>query len=440
MGRGAVQQGQWRLKGRAGWRKGSVFHPAKDAIMAALGIDFGTSNTAAAVLVGAQVHVIPLEPGQDTLPTAVFFDAVHKDMLIGAAAVNALTQGREGRFMRAMKSVLGTPLIREKKQFGQVRITLMQVIAQFLAQVKQRAEAHCGQTFDVALSGRPVHFHTRDPARDAQALADLTECYQMAGFAAVQFMLEPEAAALAANAGGQQRQGIGLIVDIGGGTSDFTLFQGPRILASHGVRVGGTDFDRVLSLAYVMPLLGKDSQVRAVFGPQTHTAPVALYHDLATWAAIAFLYTGETKRAMAQMAKLAVEPAKFARLLTVLDMELGHDIAFAVERGKIAANRAEGGVIDLSLVEKGLRVPLGKAQMAAGLDAYAGQIRAAAVETCAMAGVPTPDVARIVFVGGSSLMAVVEDAMRAEFPRAALEYANAFTAVVDGLAIAASAI
>ena len=113
-------------------------------------------------------------------------------------------------------------------------------------------------------------------------------------------------------------------------------------------------------------------------------------------------------------------------------------MAFAVERGKIAANRVEGGIIDLSLVEGGLRVPLPKAQMAAGLEPYAAQIRAAAIETCAIAGVPVTQVARVVFVGGSSLMAVVEDAMRAEFPQAALEYANAFTAVVDGLAIAAA--
>jgi hypothetical chaperone protein len=125
-------------------------------------------------------------------------------------------------------------------------------------------------------------------------------------------------------------------------------------------------------------------------------------------------------------------------LLTVLDMELGHDMAFAVERGKIAANRVEGGLIDLGLVEKGLRVPLAKAQMAADLDPFAAQIRDAAVETCVIAGVPVSQVGRIVFVGGSSLMAVVEDAMLAEFPEAKLEYANAFTAVVDGLAIAAA--
>lgn len=402
--------------------------------MAALGIDFGTSNTAAAVLVAGRPHVIPLELGQDTLPTAVFFDAVRKDMVIGAEAVSALTGGREGRFMRAMKSVLGTPLIREKKQFAQMRMTLIEVIARFLAEVKQRSEAHCGQRFDVAFSGRPVHFHTRDPGRDAQALVDLTECYLMAGFSEVQFMFEPEAAAMAAGPG----EGLGLIVDIGGGTSDFTLFEGKRILASHGVRVGGTDFDRVLSLAHVMPLLGKDSEIRAVFGRQTHTAPVALYHDLATWAAIAFLYTGANKRAMAQMGKLAVEPVKFARLLTVLEMELGHDVAFAVERGKIAANGPTDGVIDLKLVEKGLRVALAKAQMAADLAGYAAQIRAAAVETCAIAGVRMTEVARVVFVGGSSLMAVVEDAIQSQFPGAALEYTNAFTAVVDGLAIAAA--
>src|SRR5690606_2318542 len=106
----------------------------------------------------------------------------------------------------------------------------------FLAQVKAQAEAHCGQPFDQVLSGRPVRFHSKDAARDAQALVGLRQCYLAAGFATVDFLPEPEAAALASGAL-NTGDATGLIVDIGGGTSDFTVFtvaQGAvRIVASH---------------------------------------------------------------------------------------------------------------------------------------------------------------------------------------------------------------
>lgn len=404
--------------------------------MPSLAIDFGTSNTAAAVLDAGQPLIIPLEPAQDTLPTAVFFAVQPKAMLIGQAAVDALTDGREGRFLRALKSVLGTPLAHEMRTLGGQRLTLIEVIARFLAEVKARAERHCDQRFDAVLSGRPVHFHTRDPARDAQALADLTECYQRAGFAEVRFMPEPEAAALAAARTAGPDAGVGLVVDIGGGTSDFTVFRGRQVLASHGIRLGGTDLDRMLSLIHVMPLLGKNTELRAVFGPQTHTAPVAIYHDLATWATIPFVYTPQTRRDVALMVRQAVEPVRFARLLQVLDMELGHDIAFAVEHGKIAGNRATGGIIDLRCIGPGLPVPLDRHRLAADLAAVATQITAAASQTCAMAG-QTPDtITRVVLVGGSSLMDVIEQALRATCRAARFEQANVFTAVVDGLALA----
>ncbi len=405
--------------------------------MPALAIDFGTSNTAAAVMAGGRPHVIPLEEGQETLPTAIFLDFDARRTLVGHAAVRALIDGREGRFMRALKSVLGTSLMREKRQFLNERLTLIEIVGRFLARVKSESEAHCGMTFDRALSGRPVHFHP-NPARDAQALADLSDCYAAAGFAGVEYLPEPEAAALASGGG----DGLGLIVDIGGGTSDFTVFRrtGTKtdVMASHGIRLGGTNFDRTLSLAHVMPLFGKGTNLKAEMGPNTTEAPVSIFHDLATWATIPFLYNGATKRDVARMTKLAVEPEKFARLVEVLDMELGHDVAFAVERGKIAANGTEAqGVIDLREVEKGLSAMITKADLGAGLTSSADQIRAAAAETLAAASVDAAQIERIVFVGGSSLLGVVSDTMQDMLPKATPVFGAAFTGIVDGLAIAA---
>ncbi len=258
-------------------------------------------------------------------------------------------------------------------------------------------------------------------------------------------MFEPEAAALA-NGNLDGADDFGLIVDIGGGTSDFSLFRnddnGVQIIASHGVRVGGTDFDRSISVDHVMPLFGKGSKIGREMGAGTFAAPNAIFNDLATWQMIPFLYSGETKQDVAQLRRLSVQPELFDRLSEVLAMELGHDVAFEVERGKIAANRdgAQGSLIDLKIVEPGLAAPINGADLELSLVDHAEKIRVCALEILAMAGCPAERINKVIFVGGSSLMSVVERIMSGIFPNAVLEYSDAFTAIVDGLAIASETV
>ena len=85
--------------------------------MAACGLDFGTSNSAAAVIENGRIRRLPIEEGAETLPTAVFFPR-RGAMRIGTAAAEALIAGDEGRYMRALKSVLGTPLLHEQRLIG----------------------------------------------------------------------------------------------------------------------------------------------------------------------------------------------------------------------------------------------------------------------------------------------------------------------------------
>jgi len=407
-----------------------------------LGIDFGTSNTAAAVLVGGHAHLIEVEPGRTSLPTSVFFDYERKVTTYGSVANAALIEGREGRFMRALKSVLGTPLMREKRQIAYEQMTLIEVVARFLRTVRERAEASTGTKFDYALSGRPVRFHSSDDARNAQAEIDLREAYMVAGFSDVSFMYEPEAAALAA--GPLAKGKLGLIIDIGGGTSDFSIFEREgdetRIVASHGVCVGGTDFDKAISVAQVMPLFGHGSEIKNEIGPGTHTAPNGIFHDLASWEKIPFLYTAEMRRTATLFRKLGVQAELFKRLSDVLELELGHDIAFAVEAGKIRVNAPEAvdAVIDLRVIEKQLWARMSASDLSRILGDHAMTVKSAALDTLRMAGIPQDQIGQIVFVGGSSLMQVIETAMVDLFPHAILERTEAFTAVADGLAIAAA--
>lgn len=410
-----------------------------------LAIDFGTSNSAAAILEGGTVRRLAIEPGAETLPTAVFFPAGGGAMRIGAAAAAALTAGEDGRYMRALKSVLGTPLFHEPRLIGERRRTLAAIVTAFLAALKARAEAGAGRRFDRVLSGRPVHFHSGDAERDARAEADLRDCYRAAGFAEVGFLFEPEAAALAsARAGGGRPGETGLIVDIGGGTSDFTVFRSEAeriaIAASHGIRLGGTDFDQAVSMAHAMPELGLGGQLRRTLGEGLLPVPRAIYADLATWAMIPFLYTRETERAVEDLVRHAVEPRRMERLAAVIEHHLGHDLAFAVERGKIAANAgAPGAVIDMGQIEPGLAAPVRPGTLNAALAGFRDGLRGALWQTLMLAGVAPGQVDRVVLVGGSSLMRLVEDEARAVCPAARIDRGDAFTAVIDGLALATAA-
>lgn len=405
-----------------------------------LGVDFGTSNSAAGYLYDGKPRLIEMAPGKTTMPTTFFFDLETRMTLTGEPANQALLDGTEGRFMRALKRVLGTTLMHEQRQILNERVTFVEIIARFLAQIKSNAEAETGLTFDCAVSGRPVVFHGVGDPREGQAEADLKACYLAAGFKGVTFIPEPEAAAMASGALEQSGE-IGLIVDIGGGTSDFSLFRsskvGVEILANHGVRIGGTDFDRVISIDQVMPMLGKGTQLRKVMGLGASPAPNSVFVDLATWEKIPFLYTGQNRRMAKEMARLACEPEKLNRLVTVLVNELGHEVAFAVERGKIAASLGdERPQISLKQVDRGLSVALPIEKITAILAHQAQLLRDGAQETLSLARLNSGQIERVIYVGGSSLMPMVGDVMKEQFQHARHSFTEVFTAVADGLAIA----
>jgi hypothetical chaperone protein len=360
-------------------------------------------------------------------------------MLIGSAATRALVEGEDGRYMRALKSVLGTTLFHEARLIGGRRRTLAEIVAGFLAEVRVRAEAATGARYRRALSGRPVHFHSDDLERDGRAEEDLRACYLAAGFEEVDFVFEPEAAARASVGLGRAGE-TGLIVDIGGGTSDFSVFRAERgrvgIIASHGIRLGGTDFDQALSLAEAMPMLGMGSELERSLGVGRLPVPNAIFVELATWAKIPFVYGRDSERLTEDLRRHAVEPEKLHRLERVIRDHLGHDLAFAVEAGKIGVQEVGGAGIDLGAVEPGLVRALGPEALATALAAHRRRLGGAIRETLAAAGVAQDGIDNVVLVGGSSLMALVADEAMAACPTARLSRAQAFTAVVDGLALA----
>lgn len=112
-----------------------------------LAVDFGTSNSAVSALDAGAALRIPIEQGAETLPTAVFFPTDKTPMRIGTAAAYALVAGEAGRYMRSLKSVLGLALLHELRPVGGRQRTLVEIITDFLAALRQRAEQASGRRF-----------------------------------------------------------------------------------------------------------------------------------------------------------------------------------------------------------------------------------------------------------------------------------------------------
>src|SRR5574343_270477 len=315
----------------------------------ACGVDFGTSNSTVGWVQPGQPVMLGLEDGKVTLPSVVFFNADDEVVRYGRAALADYLAGYEGRLMRSMKSLLGTTLMEGQTEVAGRALPFRTLLAQFIGELKQRAERAAGREFSSAVFGRPVHFIDDSAANDQLAQDTLEQIARSVGYKEVAFQFEPIAAAFDYESQ-IQREELVLIADIGGGTSDFSLLRlSPEratrverrddILANGGVHIGGTDFDKYLSLASVMPLLGYGSRLRS-----NSEVPSSYYFNLATWHTINQAYTKKASLQLADLLRDAAEPATLGRLQNLIEDRAGHWLAMQVEQGKIALSDASSAL------------------------------------------------------------------------------------------------
>lgn len=406
-----------------------------------LGIDFGTSNSAMAwAEPGGTARLMALEGAAVAMPTAVFYNSEDLSTHFGRDAVAQYLEGTEGRLMRSLKSLLGSPLLLETTVVNHRQVSFQDIIATFLATLRERATQALGAAPRRVVMGRPVHFVDDDAERDALAQASLLQAAQAVGFTEVSFQLEPIAAALDYERRLRSERTV-LVVDLGGGTSDFTVVRlGPDriaqadrsqdVLATTGVHIGGTDFDHKLSLEQVMPLLGYRHR-----GPDGREVPSRIFFDLSTWHLIHWLYQ---PRAIAQAQALWTNYADIRlhqRLLHVLKQRDGHRMAYAVEQAKIRCSQQDAdATMDLSSVEANLAAPMTVAAMQEHLAAMLARTVACARECVRKAGLTSGALDAIYLTGGSSALRPFQRALQAEFAGVPLVEGDLFGGVASGLA------
>ena len=406
------------------------------------GIDFGTSNSTVGIAKQGKPLLVPLEAGQAALPSALFFNFDDSSVSYGRAAVSDYIDGEFGRLMRALKSILGTSLMNQGTHIRQRRVHYSEIIGEYIAELKQRAESHAQQPLSQLVAGRPVHFVDNDPNADKLAQDALAEIYQRAGFKDIEFQFEPIAAALDYE---QQlkKEELALIVDIGGGTADFTIIRlAPcnqhkserydDILATSGVHIGGNDFDQRFNLAKAMPALGLHSYMKGSSRLQLPSAP---YFDLATWHLIHNQYERQNIHRIETLKLQAEQPKLIDRLLTLLKQQDGHRLIAQVEACKIALSGQQHTELELDFIEDQLRLPCHREEFEAATKQQLEGICHAIQQTLLSAQISAKQISSVFLTGGTTGLPALRHAVATLFPDSECVEGDRFGSVGTGLTL-----
>ncbi|MEQ1941432.1 Hsp70 family protein [Mesorhizobium sp. VNQ89] len=405
------------------------------------GIDFGTSNSTVGVIEGGRPRLTPLEQGHVTLPSAIFFNFENNGVLFGRNAITHYADDVEGRLMRALKSVLGSSLVHEKTRLKARSVTFIDIVGMFIGHLKGRLDSHAGEDVDTVVLGRPVQFVDDDAEADMAAQDELEKAARAQGFRNIAFQFEPIAAALDYEQGVTAEE-LALIVDMGGGTSDFSVVRvSPErakaadrkadILANRGIHIGGTDFDRLLSLQHVMPELGYLSATK----DGKRNLPAGYFVDLATWQRINLLYTAKAMSDLRQIRYEASRQDLVDRLIAVVEHRYGHALATLVERAKIELTDRSEATVAVRLPGASFEAVISRAGLEETIHADIDSVTATVARTIADAGLRTDDITAVFLTGGSTAVPLARRSILSLVPQAKVVEGDVFGSVGLGLAL-----
>lgn len=415
-----------------------MLHPAR-----ACGIDFGTSNSTVGWLRPDAQTLLALEDDKTTLPSAVFFNAEEDSMAFGRAALTEYLDGYEGRLMRALKSLLGSALIDGFTEVNGRSLRLRDLLASFIGELKQRAEAGAGRRFEQAVFGRPVRFVDDDDEADARAEDTLKAIARQVGFNEISFQFEPIGAAMHYE-GSLRKEELVLIADIGGGTADFSLVRlSPQrakrsdrrddLLGNAGVHIGGTDFDRALSLKGVMPLLGFGGRMK-----NGTEVPTSIFFQLATWHTINFAYTRQTWAELQEIRCDTLAQTEIGRLCKLVQQREGHWLALNVEQAKIALSMEQATALPMDRLEPGLVCTLTRDGFTQATEPLVERVGACVRDLLRQTGLRQDTVNTIYFTGGASGVTQLRARIAAELPAARCVEGDLYGSIGTGLAVEAA--
>jgi len=440
-----------------------------------IGLDFGTTNSGAAVFDGRRVHLFPIDPAgsPSTVIRSILYITRDHEMIIGREALDTYYRQNSGRARKMVKEYTGTlkqlytdglevidhvyadvdelnpgRLLRSLKSelsgaypgtkiFGKL-YSLEELIAIFMREIRQRVEAESGETVTGVVLGRPVNFvGSGQPAANQQAQDRLREAARLAGFQQVDFEFEPIAAALHYELSVTEAQNI-LVFDFGGGTLDLTVMRVGRpeereIYATGGLGIAGDVFDRQIVGRLLLEHFGRDS----TWGDEDIPFPTQYTDALLNWETILELHRPETLRFFRQVQMSGSHPARIRALESLVINEEGIRLFDQVEKAKIELSEHRFALVQLKSEDFNIWQPLTRSQFETLIGEEIRYIEACLLDTLEASGLGVEDIDAVVRTGGSAQIPTFIHMLGRIFGPEKVMLSEVFSGVTAGLAIRA---
>ena len=441
-----------------------------------IGIDFGTTNSAAAHFDGRRLRPVDLDPANENphvLPSLIWIDRKYRTRLGTAAALEYLERetGRRiiwsrrdigaieiivggagsspihywhdvhivtdinanGRLLQSIKTALRDPEYEGTTIFDRY-YTVDELIALILQAMKIRAENQLGQPCDEVVLGRPVKF-SDDPTVNIRAEEILFRAARLAGFREIAFELEPIAAAHLFHRHSPSRQ-TALVFDFGGGTLDLTLVElggsrPPNVLANRGVLIGGDDLDRRIMIS-LLPYFGAGAKVDggADFPPE-------FLDQLQRWQTMPELSRPEPLSKIRRFQRTSDRPTAMHALETLVTQNVGFKLFQEIERTKKALSHTLVTHLTFAHGAIDIRDRILRRQFEAMIEPELTVVECAIYSVLGEAGLSPEDVDVVLRTGGTSLVPAYIEGLARIFGADKLQVMDPLTSVVGGLAIVA---
>ena len=412
-----------------------------------IGLDFGTTNTVAALAIGnSTADLVEFAGGPAT--GAVFRSALcfwQDDGVRGGIAHEAgpwaiaeyLDFPLGSRFIQSFKSVAASPLFEHASVFTK-RLRFEELGHLFL----NRLKAHAGGALDARgariVVGRPVNYAG---ARADAALARERYDKMFAGFGAeIHYVYEPLGAAFSFASRLSQPATV-LVADFGGGTSDFSIVDmaepgaSPRCtpLSSTGVGIAGDRFDSRIVERLVLPLLGKGGSYRSF--DKVLDIPGGYFADFSDWSKLALMRNPRTLAELDKLRRSAIDPDAIGRMIATVENELGYPLYEAVGRVKRTLStedharfRFTGGGLDIAS-------DVSRADFESWIAPDIARIEACVDDALAAAGKSVDGIDRVFLTGGSSLIPAIRRIFTSRFGEDRIADGGELTSIAHGLAL-----
>ncbi|KAA9015324.1 Hsp70 family protein [Sphingobium limneticum] len=412
----------------------------------ALGLDFGTTNSVAALAAGGESQLVEFAGEQAT--GAVFRSALcfwHDEAVKGGMAHEAgpwaiaeyMEYPEDSRFLQSFKSVAASAIFESANVFEK-RFRFEELGQMFLGRMIGHAGGMLDKRPERIVVGRPVEYAG---SRPDEALARKRYDAMFEGFGTeVHYVYEPLGAAFSYASRIDHAATI-LVADFGGGTSDFSLvrIEAPGAarratpLGSAGIGLAGDRFDYRILDNLVLPMLGKGGGYQS-FGKELEI-PRSYFADFADWSRLALMRNRRTMEELARLQKTAKEPAAIGRMITVIEKELGYPLYDAVGALKRALSEQDNATFRFSGGGLAIEQAVSRADFEGWIAPDIAQIEATVDKALAKANVAPDTIDRVFLTGGSSLIPAIRDIFRARFGQDRLATGGELTSIAHGLAL-----